>query len=193
MGKSEIAGNWPHISDSGKLCPEADKAARQALQLLTDETSKDFADLLILLGDLSGRDAERARSYYDTAIELAGVGDAERSEIAARAYFRKGRVLKSAASLDKAADIRERLEEEGNAADARWHSLVLSGKVPSEALAVLETKKPAVRVEAIRMHEARLAELVSSSRGRRSKTDKTYWLELLGTAEQNVAIRQCEG
>ena len=121
--------------------PQAEKAAREALQLLTDETSKDFADLQILLGDLSARrDAELARSYYDKAIEVAGVADAERSEIAARAYYRRGRVLKSAASLDKAAEIWERLEEDGNAADARWHSLVLSGKVPTEAQAVLETK-----------------------------------------------------
>jgi tetratricopeptide (TPR) repeat protein len=171
----------------------AEKAARESLKLLTDETSKDFADLQILLGDMSARrDAELARSFYDKAIEVAGVVDAERSEIAARAYYRRGRLLKSAASLDKAAEIWERLEEDGNAADAHWHSLVLSERVPKEAQAVLETAKPAVRVEAIRMHEARLAELVSPSRGRRSKTDKSYWLELIGTAEQNVAIRQRE-
>ncbi len=180
-----------HFVDGNRA--EAVKAAREAVKRITDEASKDFADLQILLGDLSAvRDVEHARSCYDTAIEVAGVVDAERSEIAARAYYRKGVVLKNAASLDKAAEIWERLEEDGNAANAHWHCLLLSGKVPNEALAIFEMKRAAVRVEAIRMHEARLAAMVSPSRGRRSKTDKSYWEELTGDAEQNVAIRHRE-
>ncbi len=106
----------------------AEAAARESLKYLTDETSKDFADLQILLGDLVARqNADAATGYYDRAIEVAGTVDAERSEIAARAFFRKGLVARSVTSLDKAAEIWDRLEEVGSSANARWQCLLLTG------------------------------------------------------------------
>jgi len=169
----------------------ADKAATQAANLLTDDTSKDYADLQILLGDVAARrSAEEASGYYDTAIRVAGIADAERSEIAARAYYQKGRVLNLATSLDKAAEIYDRLEEDLHAANARWHSLLLSGRVPKEGREHLNTAKPEVRVEAMRLYEAAMTDLPSGSRGRRSRVPSSYWKDLVETAEKNVAIRK---
>ena len=66
-----------------------------------DVTSKDYADLQILLGDLAyaEHDTDAAVNYYNHAISSAGTGDPERSEIAARAWFRKGEVAKSKGGL----------------------------------------------------------------------------------------------
>jgi tetratricopeptide (TPR) repeat protein len=134
----------------------ASAAAQKSLELLVDDTSKDFADLQIVLGDLvaARNDMDAAVSFYNKAIEVADVIDAERSEIAARAYFRKARVTKSVSCFEKAAEIWEGLNEDSSAASAHWQGMLLAESVPPEARQLLETVTPAVRIETVRMYEA---------------------------------------
>ena len=172
---------------------KAKAAARKAIDLITNVTSKDYADLQILLGELTyaERDTDAAVSFYNAAITAAGTGDAERSEIAARALFQRGRAAKSGGSFDRAAEIWETLEEDEPADQARWHSMLLGGRVPSVAQRVLKEEAASVRVETIRLYEAELAGL-ASSRGRRSEPAEGYWRELLPDARKNVAVRHIE-
>ena len=172
---------------------KARAAACEAIDRLTDTASKDYADLQILLGDLAyaQNDTDAAVSFYNEAIHTAGTSDAERSEIAARAYLQKGHATKSKRSFDRAAEIWAKLEEDELADDARWRSMLLGGRVPSVAEQVLKDEDPSVRVETIRLHEAQLAGL-SSSRGRRSEPGQGYWNELLPQARRNVAVRHVE-
>src|SRR5262249_45845113 len=154
---------------------------------ITDKTSKDYADLQILLGDLAKAkgDKDAATSFYDEAIAVAGTDDAERSEISARAHFQKGLLAGSSAELDKAAQIWADLDEDHNADEARWQSLKLSKRIPAGAEAILAIESSSVRVEVLRLHEARIETLGRKFRGRRSDPDKNYWQDVVREAKKN--------
>lgn len=170
----------------------AEEASRQAIECITDQTSKDYADLQILLGDLLNHrgDKSAAESCYDTAIRVAGTSDAERSEIAARAWHQKGKVTRQRICFEKAADIWKRLEEDENSDLARWEGKIVGGEVPPGTTNLFDSESPSVRMEVLRLHEARLAMLSSgASRGRRSEPDKNYWKSLVSEGRRNVAVR----
>ena len=186
LGRSHLVG--------GAL-KKADAAVREAIERITDETSKDYADLQILLGDLAFAqgDLDAAVSFYDEAIRAAGTSGAERSEIAARAHLQKGHATKSTRSYDRAAEVWERLEEDELADGARWHSMLHGGRVPVVAKRVLEEEAitASVCVETIRMYEADLARL-GNARGRRAEPAEGYWRELLPEARKSAAVRHVE-
>jgi tetratricopeptide (TPR) repeat protein len=173
---------------------KAEKAAREAFNRITDRTLKDYADLQILFGDLASaeRDKDAADSYYDEAIRVAGDADAERSEIAARAWFQKGLLIRASHCFDNAAKIWEQLQEDENADKAKWESMLLTGGTPSSARDVLANESASVRVEVIRLHDRRLAGMTEGNRGRRSELDRTYWVGLLPDAKRNVAVHRRE-
>ena len=172
---------------------KAKAAAHEAIDRIKDVTSKDYADLQILLGELAYalNDIDAAVNFYDEAIRAAGTGDAERSEIAARAWLQKGHATKSKSSFDRAAEMWATLEEDEFADGARWHSMLLDGHIPSGAQRILLEEAASVRVEAIRLHDVQL-EGLASSRGRRSEPGEEYWKELLPQARKNVAIKHVE-
>ena len=169
----------------------ANNAAHKAIERITDKTSKDYADLQILLGDLAAARGEKeaAERYYNEAIEVAGILEPERSEIAARAYFQKGKLLRLAVSFRKAADIWAELEENVRSDTARWHSAVLSNELPKGAVDALKDESASVRIEALRLHRERVS-VLPPARGRRSEPDKNHWLTLISDAKSNVAVRQ---
>ena len=172
---------------------KAKAAAREAVERIRDVGSKDYADLQILLGDLAyaENDGDAAVNYYDEAIRSAGGDDTEKSEIAARAWFRKGEVANSRASFERAVEIWGRLEEVERADEARWQSMRLGGRVPAVAERVLGGESASIRVETMRLHEAAV-EGLGSFRGRRSEPDERYLKELLPDARRNVAVRRIE-
>ena len=168
---------------------------REAIGRIRDENSKDYADLQILMGDLAHAKGETdaAVSFYDAAIRAAGTQDAEKSEIAARAYLQKGRALESKGWLSRAAEIWATLEEDERADEARWFSMELEKRVPSSAERVFKrtTVAASVRVEAIQMFEDAVAGM-GSARGRRAEPDEGYWEELLPEAQKNVTVRHLD-
>ena len=131
-------------------------------------------------------------SFYDKAIVAAGTDDAERPEIAARAHFQKGLLARSSTEMDRAAQIWAELDEDHNADEARWQSMKLSNRIPSGAEAILNAESSSVRVEALRLHAARLETLGRKFRGRRSEPDKNYWKDIVIEAKKNVAVRHLE-
>ncbi len=168
---------------------KANEAAREAIQNVTDKTSKDYADLQILLGDLETGDKSAAESYYDGAIRAAGTDDAEKSEVAARAWFRKGLLTRAQYCFERAAGIWDELEEDWNADKARWEGMLLQGQIPTSAIHVIGNESPSVRIEVMRLHESLMAGMPARNRGRRSEPDKKYWLGLIPDAVRNVAVR----
>lgn len=170
---------------------KAQKAAREAIDRITDKSSKDYADLQILLGDIarSENDNAAAASCYEDAIRAAGTADAERSEIAARAWFQKGLLTGASFCFETAAKIWDLLEEDENADKAKWQCMKLAERVPLSATEVLASESPSVRVEVIRLHELALAEMTGPSRGQRAKLDTKYWKALLPDAKRNVAVQ----
>ncbi|MGH7134246.1 MAG: tetratricopeptide repeat protein, partial [Pirellulales bacterium] len=156
---------------------EARNAAGEAVNRLTDQTSKDYADLQILLGDIASvrNDRAAADSYYGEAIAVCGVRDAEKSEIAARAWFQKGLLASNGGCYDKAAEIWRGLDEPEFADRAKWESMVLTKKVPRSAVDALKGETPSVRIEVLRHYEGQLSQLSASFRGRRSEPDARYW------------------
>lgn len=175
--------------ESGEI-QKAWASAREAAKLIKDELSKDFADLQIVLGDLEfiGRNVDAAVSFYEAAIRVADTADAEKSEIAARAWFRKGIGTKSILCLDKAADIWTSLDEDENVAIASWHKVLLSDGLPDDTVKVLEREHPAVRVEAVRLHKERVKS-AGNARGRRAEAPAKYWLAQIQNAKHNVTVR----
>ena len=171
----------------------ANAAAREAVTGITDVTSKDYADLQILLGDLAdaAHDADAAVSYYNDAIESAGRDDPERSEIAARAWFRKGEVANASAFFERAAEVWGRLDEGERADEARWRSMLLDGRVSTMAEKTLGGESASVRVETMRLHEEAV-EGLGGFRGRRSEPGEGHWRELLPDARRNVTVRRIE-
>ena len=147
----------------------ATDTAREAINRITDQTSKDYADLQILLGDLAKVRGDRAaaEACYDEAIQVTGGDDAQKSEIAARAWFQKGVVTSASHCFNKAAEIWRALDEPENADRAEWESLRLAKRIPAGAIKVLGNESPSVRLEVFRQYEAQLAGLSGGHRGRR--------------------------
>jgi hypothetical protein len=94
--------------------------------------------------------------------------------------------------MDRAAQIWAELDEDHNADEARWQGLKLSNRIPPGAETILTVEPSSVRVEALRLHEARLAALGRKFRGRRSEPDKNYWQDVVREAKKNVAVRHRE-
>jgi hypothetical protein len=165
-------------------------AAREAAKLIEDELSKDYADLQIVLGDLEfiGRNVDAAVSFYKAAIRVADTADAEKSEIAARAWFRMGIATKSNSCLDKAADIWTSLDEDENVAIANWHKVLLNDGLSAGTIKILEREHPAVRVEAVRLHKERVKS-AGAARGRRAEAPVGYWIAQVQQAKHNVTVQ----
>ena len=82
---------------------EARTAIGKAEERLVNETSKDYLDLQIVKGDLAWRVNRRsAESMYAAVVTGTGDDDAQRSEIKARAYLRRGKVRVSLGEKDNA-------------------------------------------------------------------------------------------
>lgn len=176
--------------------PLARDAAKEAQRRLSDETSKDFADLQILHGDLAlagGGSRVDAAAYYEDAIRTAGTADAERSEIAARAWFQLGLANnRDWHFFDRAAEIWEKLDEQKLADRARWESKVRQGLVSDRTRQLMVNESMSVRVEALRLHDDQVKAIAGPNRGRRTDASDKHWQELLVQANQNVAVNHRE-
>src|SRR5262249_1824392 len=130
----EVGPNHPEVGDCYSLLGrtlllsnnrrEATKAVKKARELLTDQTDKDYLDLCLLDGDLeaAGQRHADAEAYYEEVLGKTQTGDAEKSEIYARAYlargkarFALGRKEHAIADFDRAAKIWRDLEDTYNA------------------------------------------------------------------------------
>ena len=133
----------------------ARECVARASRLLTDPVAKDYMDLSILKGDLLaavGGEQAQADQYYEEALGAYQEGDAELSEVRARAFYKRG--LNRAAGgqtgaavhdLTQAKTIWRSLGEYKAAAIAAWNAIQLSRSLPLMLLRRLEREILTVR------------------------------------------------
>lgn len=187
LGRTEFA--------AGEI-PAAERACRRAIALLTDDMAKEWADLQILLGDITANtDKQAAPIYYDNVLARGDPDDATHSEIKARAHFQRALALKavgqSASAMKDFAVARSIWKglQDPLASKAEWAELWASGAVDDQLKKALSKERFAVRVRAAQIHKERL----DNKRGyvaRRSDLPKPYLEELKKTAREAVAVEE---
>lgn len=177
---------------------KAHQAALRASELITDTQTKDYLDLLILRGNIALRKGnyELATSWYTTAIEAEAQDDPERSEMRARATFRRGtthRLMGNASGAAQdfrhAREIWARLHEDRPAAEAEWEEILVRQRISEDAIDVLcaEEVDALIRVATVRIHEERVPKERPRVAQRPQDPGPTYWRQLLIEARQRVA------
>jgi tetratricopeptide (TPR) repeat protein len=175
---------------------EARTATRKASTLIPPTGGKDYMDLRILEGELlEATDQTAADVCYSEVVDIKGNADSEKSDIVARAYFRRGlnrATMKSTAAavtdLLKAEGLWEQLGEYRNAARAAWKRLRLQGVVPKSALRLLTAESVLVRVAAMKEHQDRVSAFTGTRIARRSEPGPEYWAQLIKDARARVAV-----
>jgi tetratricopeptide (TPR) repeat protein len=207
----EFEPNHPEIGDCYSLLgrtylvaqniKSAWECVAKAGRLLSQNDGKDYLDLRILEGELlERRDREAADGCYFEVLKQDFVGDAERSEIAARAYLKRaknraamGRDELAARDFSKAEELWTRLGEPANAAVAAWDRLKMQKAVPPSALNLLQKEQSLpVRVEVIREHQRRLEPFAGKRIARRSEPAIEYWQQLIKLAREKVAVQDTQ-
>jgi tetratricopeptide (TPR) repeat protein len=183
----DIRSAWGCVARSGRL--------------LSQNDGKDYLDLKILEGELlERRDREAAEACYVEVLKHEFIGDAERSEIAARAYLRRaknraamGKEKAAAQDFEKAEELWTRLGEPANAAVAAWDRLKMQKAVPSSALSLLSKEQSLpVRVEVIREHQRRLEAFSGKRVARRAEPGIEYWQQMIKLAREKIAVQNAQ-
>jgi tetratricopeptide (TPR) repeat protein len=205
----EVGPNHPEVGDCYSLLGrtllfsnnrrEAAKAASKARDLLTDHNDKDYLDLCLLAGDLeaAGQRHANAEAYYEEVLGTIQTGDAEKSEIYARAYLARGKVRlalgrreHAIADFDRAAKIWRELEDTYNASRAEWARIKVTSGLKPATVALLEKESYPVRVEAYRLHELRSQAGSGKAIAKRAEPSKTAWIQMVQEAKQKIAIEE---
>jgi len=177
-----------------------EQAMRKAYSLMENLQSKDYADLLILNGDfeVTRRNYSSAHLSYNKVLDLRLDNGAEWSEIRARAlrqrglcFLKSGKPLEAKPLLLQAAEIWHKLDQNENAAAARWEIMLIDNDFPSEALQLLHKESLTVRVEFGEIYLNRLSERATKKvhLASREQQDKAYFERLIKKARQQNAIR----
>lgn len=178
---------------------EAAKAATKARELLTDQNDKDYLDLCLLAGDLeaAGQRYADAEAYYEEVLGMIQTGDAEKSEIYARAFLARGRAKlalgrkdHAIADFDKAAKIWRELEDTYNESRAKWARIKVTSGLNTAIIALLEKESYPVRVEAYHLQEIRSQSGSGKAIAKRAEPSKTSWIQMVQEAKQKVAIEE---
>jgi tetratricopeptide (TPR) repeat protein len=207
FGKSsEFGPTHPDVGDCYSLLgrtylvagnrKQAAENVRKATQLLSEPHSKDSLDLSILQGELfESSNREAAEACFEQVLSQESAGDSERSEIAARAYFRRAlnRVAmgkKALAKTDflKAKEIWDILDEFENSSRASWELFKLDGVVPQAASTLLSKESLPVRVAAVQIHQDRLSQYPAKNIARRADPSTEYWIQLIRDARSRAAV-----
>lgn len=208
---SDFGSTHPEVGDcysllgrtylvAGRL-READTAVKKAYQLIYDEGSKDYLDMVILSGDVqvAHRNRQTAASLYDQALSLKDHDDPEISELRARAYIARGRNREAMnnpqgarSDYEKAAEIYQELGEASASAEARWEALRVDGKVSREVARMLEGERATVRIAALALHERRSRMRSSTAVAQRGAASKSYWQQLIREAHTQAAAEERE-
>jgi len=209
-GLSEYGSNHAEVGDCYSLLgrtnlvagdlSEADGMVRKAYQLIRPSDGKDYADLLILDGDLQVARGDRvaADNLYSDAIASGSDNISDASEIRARGYFQRGknRLRMGTRELgikdfQQARTLWETLGEQEAVAQATWNEISASIPLSEIFRKRLLRERPAVRVKAVKTYQAALASV--GRRGpRRQEPGLAYWDQLIEEARREVAIEARE-
>ena len=180
-----VAGNRKAASD----------AFREAYQRLLDPTSKDFLDLQMLEADLMQvTDPQYAADIYKDVLAAGdGNGDAQKSEIMARAHLQLGKVWtalgdneNSLAEFRQAAAIWDTLQDP--AADfAHWEIERTAPWLNKEGELLLLSKPIGVRVRAARIVRDEIGQRPVAKSYRR-QVPQEYLRGVIARAEEKLAV-----
>ena len=185
----------------GKVA-EAKKHVEEASKLIADDNSKDYFDLLIVIGDIAARrgDMRAAHTSYTNVIEHDRSHDYQMSEIVARGYRQRGTLYakhnnkpKAVSDLTKAATIWESYNEEQPAAEAKWEAILIRQEFPRLVLQVIDQEtSPVVKVHAFELfeNERKNASITHKSLAQRGGHDVTIWKRKLKQARKNLALKR---
>jgi tetratricopeptide (TPR) repeat protein len=177
---------------------KADRAARQALPLLNDRGDKDYLDYQIILGDISAErnEWETARAYYNLVIGQHFDDDPEKTDMRARAFYRRGLCWEKERNpnaalrdLQQAATMWHALNDRRSAANAVWAIHRIEKQLPQRLIEELRTEKAVVRVAAIQLYQERVKENAAVVVGRRAEPT-TQEIERLKEQARALAIRE---
>jgi len=193
---SLIARTYLNMREFAKV----EESMRKAYSLMDNHQSKDYADLLILTGDLEAQRRNYSSAYdsYNKVLDSSIDGGAETSEIRARALRQRGLCLvangklhDAKTSLLQAAAIWDKLDQHENAAAARWDATIIDHDFPLEALRLLEKESPSVRMEFAELHLSRINKRASKKAhvSSREQQDKGYFERLIKQAREQNAIK----
>ena len=182
---------------AGRL-KEAQDEAGKARSRLHDPAGKEYLDLQILHGDLAIRhNPPLAESLYSEVIQQCEDGDAQYSEIRARALYARGRCRQvqrrgseAKEDFNMANEIWTSLQDP-LASLAEWGTLTCEGRLPIDQQ-LLESETPAVRVRVIRNHQERLRSFSSRPARRKASVERNYLDQLIADARLQVAIEDIE-
>ena len=184
----------------GQELHKAKTKLQHAFARIKDDGSKDQIDALILAGDveMEGGDNEQALSYYDQAVAKAQSDGRDVTEMRARALLHRGRVKKARgdqtgaeSDFKDAARIWEQLEEPIASAEAEFEAVSLSTQLSESDLRILLQEPPAVRLQALNLHAARVGQYQqkqTKAAGRRAQLPPKYWDDLIKQARGMVAL-----
>ncbi len=174
----------------------AGDAIRKAYELITDQSSKDYIDLVILSGDfdVAKGDREAATRSYNKALEISVGPDPELSEMRARALLQRGtneetqgHRTRAAADYQSAERIWRALEDHEHAARAAWKRICLHDNLSTVSLDLLKREPLRIRVEAVNIHNARLQKMGNRRSARRNEPPEGYWVQVINQARERVA------
>ena len=177
------------------------QAAREAIakadDRLVDGTTKDYLDLQILKADLMQRHDRRvAESMYTDVLKLGNdSGDAQKSEIIARAYLQRGKVRFALGDKKKALkDFRRAAMIWGDLQDptadsAHWEIERTAEWVDREAEKLLMHEPVGVRVRAARIVRDDI-EPRPIAKSHRRQLPKHYLRGVIAQAKENLAVEQ---
>jgi hypothetical protein len=181
---------------AGRL-KDARNEADIARNLIHSTASKEYRDLLIVLGELamSSGDLKMAEGFFTEAAGEPHSLDTQVSEVRARAIYARGicndrlaQRSRARADFAMAADIWKALQDP-NQHRAEWKLLTLEThlEVPEDAL---RNEKPAVRVRAVEIQRERLKAFGNRPARRNAALDSGYLSELIDEARRVVAVQE---
>lgn len=184
---------------AGEIATARDRLYR-ALARIPDDGGKDLIDALILNGDIEAASGNKREALlrYNIAVAKAQSPGREVTDMRARALRQRGRIKRdlgdiAGAQIDlkEAARIWSELAEPNFAAEVEFELVDLSVNLSDVSLSILKKESAAVRLQAMKLHVAKLGERGQSSTrvvGRRSEPPPNYWKELIKNARELVGF-----
>ena len=182
----------------GNVASASDCAAQAKPRI--EHHSKDYLDLCILEGDLfaANREFGQALASYQHVIDDGTNLDYQISEIMARAYRQKGRVLMrldrradAADAFEKAKTIWSHYGEADFAAEAEWERICANRELDTRTIRLLEREatQALLRCEAVRVFEEESSRSGKRVVASRVGHDDAVWRNLLKRARRRLALQ----
>lgn len=183
---------------------KAKSAMARAFALIENTDSKEFADLLILNGDMAAkeRDYPAAESTYNRALSIQiASGGLQQSEIRARIlrqrglnYKVSGKISQAKKDFEETASIWDDLDRPENAAAARWEVIFIENKLPTQLTQRLEKEASTVKVATAELYSQKMAERgrAKSHLSSRVQPDNNFVESLIKQARQQIAIQNLD-